>query len=540
MRPVVQPRLLRVVVPVPGQRRDRPARDRHARLPLRLATSTTTTSTRAGCASTVDKDATVLLPDYPLDDLQQELHDARLPAVHRDGRLRAVRARRRAADHDHARSTRPTDGPLGDSALLVDDGETRVLNMNDSRPTDPDELLALGPLDVAVPAVLGRDLVPDGLRLPGPRPRRRSAHKKRVAQLGPRLPLHRDPRPRRSSSRRPGRRASSTTTCSSTTTSTATRRTSSPTRPCSSTTCARTGSRRRPADAARARRGELRAGSFEVTHPCRTPSPPDLRRPASLPRGVPGAEAAAASTRSTRAGGDPTPRSTCWPSSQAWFEPLLEQGEQICCRHRRARSCSTCEDRGDRPRLPRPEGPGVGTARRASRYHLPDRPRGSSSMLVRDARGRLGQLAVPVDALQRARGRARTTTTSTPGSSASTRSGSSTPRASTPSTGQTEGTFVIDGWEVQRRCPHMKADLTRFASIEDGVLTCALHGWQCELATGPLPDLRGPRDHGPQAVRGRARGARRCGGGRRGGAGRRGLTASLSPGGARGCCHRGP
>jgi UDP-MurNAc hydroxylase len=30
----------------------------------------------------------------------------------------------------------------------------------------------------------------------------------------------------------------------------------------------------------------------------------------------------------------------------------------------------------------------------------------------------------------------------------------------------------------------MKADLTRFAVIEDGVLTCRLHNWQFELATG--------------------------------------------------------
>jgi UDP-MurNAc hydroxylase len=30
----------------------------------------------------------------------------------------------------------------------------------------------------------------------------------------------------------------------------------------------------------------------------------------------------------------------------------------------------------------------------------------------------------------------------------------------------------------------MKADLTRFATVEDGVMTCALHGWQWELATG--------------------------------------------------------
>lgn len=40
------------------------------------------------------------------------------------------------------------------------------------------------------------------------------------------------------------------------------------------------------------------------------------------------------------------------------------------------------------------------------------------------------------------------------------------------------------GYRLQRRCPHLKADLTRFASIEDGVLTCSLHGWQFELETG--------------------------------------------------------
>jgi UDP-MurNAc hydroxylase len=41
-----------------------------------------------------------------------------------------------------------------------------------------------------------------------------------------------------------------------------------------------------------------------------------------------------------------------------------------------------------------------------------------------------------------------------------------------------------DGYRIQRRCPHLKADLTRFAHIEDGVLTCTLHGWQFEMETG--------------------------------------------------------
>jgi UDP-MurNAc hydroxylase len=44
--------------------------------------------------------------------------------------------------------------------------------------------------------------------------------------------------------------------------------------------------------------------------------------------------------------------------------------------------------------------------------------------------------------------------------------------------------FECAGYRIQRRCPHLKADLARFGVVEDGVLTCTLHGWQFELATG--------------------------------------------------------
>ncbi|MEA2582369.1 MAG: UDP-MurNAc hydroxylase [Thermomicrobiales bacterium] len=40
------------------------------------------------------------------------------------------------------------------------------------------------------------------------------------------------------------------------------------------------------------------------------------------------------------------------------------------------------------------------------------------------------------------------------------------------------------GYRIQRRCPHLKADLTRFGQVEDGILTCTLHGWQFDIATG--------------------------------------------------------
>jgi len=41
----------------------------------------------------------------------------------------------------------PTDGPIGDSGLALDDGEVRVFNQNDSRPLDLDHLASFAPLD---------------------------------------------------------------------------------------------------------------------------------------------------------------------------------------------------------------------------------------------------------------------------------------------------------------------------------------------------------------------------------------------------------
>ena len=37
---------------------------------------------------------------------------------------------------------------------------------------------------------------------------------------------------------------------------------------------------------------------------------------------------------------------------------------------------------------------------------------------------------------------------------------------------------------VQRHCPHLGADLARFGEVEDGVLTCQLHGWQYDIDSG--------------------------------------------------------
>jgi UDP-MurNAc hydroxylase len=50
---------------------------------------------------------------------------------------------------------------------------------------------------------------------------------------------------------------------------------------------------------------------------------------------------------------------------------------------------------------------------------------------------------------------------------------------------------VLDGWEVQRRCPHLKADLSKFGVVEGNTLTCNLHGWQWNLETGRCLTSRG-------------------------------------------------
>lgn len=94
----------------------------------------------------VNKDAVVLLPDYPTGELERELaelgfHDfCRMPAgepITRDGGLRLMVTPCRA----------PSDGPIGDSALSVDDGTAIVLNQNDSHPMDMDRVLSFGPVD---------------------------------------------------------------------------------------------------------------------------------------------------------------------------------------------------------------------------------------------------------------------------------------------------------------------------------------------------------------------------------------------------------
>jgi UDP-MurNAc hydroxylase len=57
---------------------------------------------------------------------------------------------------------------------------------------------------------------------------------------------------------------------------------------------------------------------------------------------------------------------------------------------------------------------------------------------------------------------------------------------------QETGTFDSGGYRIQRYCPHRHADLVRFGKIENGILTCQMHGWQFDLATGKCLSANGP------------------------------------------------
>jgi UDP-MurNAc hydroxylase len=101
-------------------------------------------------AEHVNKDAVVLLPDFPVPDLKRELqalgfhqffetedsvkHHLSGPQGDLDIMIIALRA--------------PADGPIGDSGIIISDGTTTVFNMNDSRPLSLDVLAEFGGVDV--------------------------------------------------------------------------------------------------------------------------------------------------------------------------------------------------------------------------------------------------------------------------------------------------------------------------------------------------------------------------------------------------------
>ena len=451
----------------------------------------------------VARDATVILPDYLIDDLRHELHalgfrhfveTADCEPIDLAGGLRVmVNA-----------LTAPTDGPIGDSALLVDDGETRLLNLNDARPPDPDKLLSLGPIDLLFLQFSGAIWYPMVYEFPE-RAKTTLAHKKRVVQLaraqryieiiepafvvpsaGPPCfldddlfefnDLRRDP-----ANIFPDQEVFLDHLAAA---------------------GIRGGRLMLPGSV-----GELRRGSFEVSHPLPEPEirrifderETYLRAYQARVRPLLDAEHARWSVAGTSeplatepTTGEPGTPLDLVAELKAWFEPLMGFGEQICVG---IGAPVLLDLRGPLGLALTPAGqpPGIildfvdQLVRPWDGVELPryvfriDRPLveilvrehevdwvNSLFLSLRFRAARKGPYnefvytwfkCLDLERLQYAEGYY-------------------------AEKAKAEGSFVLDGWEVQRRCPHMKADLTRFATIEDGVLTCSLHGWQYELESG--------------------------------------------------------
>ncbi|RCL91640.1 MAG: MBL fold metallo-hydrolase, partial [Microbacterium sp.] len=101
----------------------------------------------------VRRDIPVLLPEYPTDDLERDLIDLGYTNIVRTeagvpvtfGEMTLMITPLRA----------PSDGPIGDSSLSVDDGTASILNQNDSHPLDLEKLLAFGRPDAYFTQVSG-------------------------------------------------------------------------------------------------------------------------------------------------------------------------------------------------------------------------------------------------------------------------------------------------------------------------------------------------------------------------------------------------
>ncbi len=78
--------------------------------------------------------------------------------------------------------TQPADGPLGDSVIVIGDGETRIVNQNDARPGSRQELAALGPFDAQFVQFSGAIWYPVAYELP-PDVKARLAADKRVNEM---------------------------------------------------------------------------------------------------------------------------------------------------------------------------------------------------------------------------------------------------------------------------------------------------------------------------------------------------------------------
>jgi UDP-MurNAc hydroxylase len=424
-------------------------------------------------AEHVSKDATVILPDYPIDDLGRELAQLGFTRFIRTRNNTPVTTPEGIKLMVMALSA-PTDGPIGDSALVVDDGAVRVLNQNDSRPTDFDTLLAHGPYDALFLQYSGAIWYPMVYDFP-PKMKEALGHRKRVDGMartwryidvlaptfvvpsaGPPCFLDDGLFEFNDFDRDPSNVFPDQTVFLE-----------------YLEEHGHTGGRLMLPGSV----GELAPGRFDVTHPF----------PQDEVRAIFERKREYLTAYRERAWPEIQAEHARWPSEQVdvvarlreWFEPLLAQADMICAGIHdavlldvgdvgvyidfRTRTVSEWqgEDWAYRFKVARP------LIEYCILHHEEDwvNELFLSCRFVATRTGKYNDYiytffkCLSVERLQYAEG-------------------------FYAEHGPTEGTWEAAGYRIQTRCPHMKADLTRFAVIEDGILTCQLHGWQYELATG--------------------------------------------------------
>jgi UDP-MurNAc hydroxylase len=418
------------------------------------------------------KDATVILPAYPLDHLEKELRDLGFHSFIEAPQSEPFQAG--PLTLTCVALIAPTDGPIGDSALLIDDGDVRVLNMNDSRPTDPDVLLRDGPLDALFLQFSGAIWYPMVYEFPE-RAKAVLGHKKRIAQLARAFRYIEilDPRFIVPSAGPPCFLDDDLFSQNDFDDDESNIFVDQPTFMDYIAERGHDGGRLMlPGSVA-----SVAPGRFDVEHPVPPASIFDDKRAyltgyQARKRDVIAAERARWHERPEQ--------TSLLPPIKDWFEPLIAQADLICA----GINDLVVIDVGDEQigldfvdRIVRP----VSDDDRPSHQFFIER--GLVEWLVdhhvddwvnelflsmRFRAKRRGPYndyvytffkCLSEERLQYAEG-------------------------FYAERGPTQGTWEAAGFELQRRCPHMKADLTRFGSFEDGVLTCSLHGWQWDLETG--------------------------------------------------------
>ena len=149
VRSLVRARVLRIVVRVPPQRPlddDLVERIEHADF-LYVSHLHGDHHDEPWLREHLRRDIPILLPGYPTREQRRTLARARVHRVRPHGRHRGGRDRSRSDVAIHV-ETSITDGPGGDSALVVIDGETILVNQNDCRTNDLAALRAHGPVDL--------------------------------------------------------------------------------------------------------------------------------------------------------------------------------------------------------------------------------------------------------------------------------------------------------------------------------------------------------------------------------------------------------